>query len=107
MHENHITREIDIWGDVLCVWEIYTLHSVCAWVREIAGDLESEGRDVCMPERQSDRDLCWGPDFTRERGVSVSERERERGREGARGVVCVHKWRIDRETMLILSEIGL
>ena len=33
--------------------------------------------------------------------------ERERGREGARGVVCVHKWRIDRETMLMLSEIGL
>ena len=24
-----------------------------------------------MPERQSDRDLCWGPDFTRERGVNV------------------------------------
>jgi len=40
-------------------------------VREIAGDLESEGRDVCMPERQSDRDLCWGPNFTRERGVNV------------------------------------
>lgn len=55
----------------MCVWEIYTLHSACAWVREIAGDLESEGRDVCMPERQSDRDLCWGPDFTRERGVNV------------------------------------
>ena len=35
------------------------------------------------------------------------EREIERGREGARGVVCVHKWRIDRETMLMLSEIGL
>ena len=35
------------------------------------GDLESEGRDVCMPERQSDRDLYWGPDFTRERGVNV------------------------------------
>ena len=33
--------------------------------------------------------------------------ERERGREGARRVVCVHKWRIDRETMLMLSEIGL
>ena len=40
-----------------------------------------------------------------ERGVRA--RERERGREGARGVVCVHKWRIDRETMLMLSEIGL
>ena len=33
--------------------------------------------------------------------------EIERGREGARGVICVHKWRIDRETMLMLSEIGL
>ena len=71
MCENHITREIYVWGDVLCVWEIYTLHSACAWVREIAGELESEGRDVCMPEGQSDRDLCWGPDFTRERGVNV------------------------------------
>ena len=46
-----------------------------------------------------------------------SERERERERESSRrierererkrGVVCVHKWRIDRETMLMLSEIGL
>ena len=35
------------------------------------GDLESEVRDVCMPERQSDRDLYWGPDFTIERGVNV------------------------------------
>ena len=24
-----------------------------------------------MPERQSDRDLYWGPDFTSERGVNV------------------------------------
>ena len=24
-----------------------------------------------MPERQSDRDLYWGPDFRRERGVNV------------------------------------
>ena len=56
----------------MCVWEIYTLHSACAWVREIAGDLESEGRDVCMPESQSDRDLCWGPDFTRERVLMCS-----------------------------------
>ena len=36
-----------------------------------SGDLESEGRDVCMPERQSARVLCWGPDFTRESGVNV------------------------------------
>ena len=37
----------------------------------MSGDLESGGRDVCMPERQSDRDLYWGPDFRRERGVNV------------------------------------
>ena len=48
-----------------------------------------------------------------ERGVRARERERalamerERGRVGERGGVCVHKWRIDRETMLMLSEIGL
>ena len=24
-----------------------------------------------MPKRQSDRDLYWGPDFRRERGVNV------------------------------------
>ena len=35
------------------------------------------------------------------------ERERERKRGGERGGVCVHKWRIDRETMLMLFEIGL
>ena len=38
------------------------------------------------------------------RGVCVREREEKRGE---RGVVCVHKWRIDRETMLMLFEIGL
>ena len=54
------------------------------------GDLESGGRDVCMLERQ-DRDLYWGLDFRREGG----------------GVVCVHKWRIDRETMLMSFKIGL
>ena len=57
-------------GDILCVWERYTLHSVCAWQIEMPGDLESGGRDVCMLERQ-DRDLYWGPDFRRERGVNV------------------------------------
>ena len=39
------------------------------------------------------------------------ESERERAsdgeRERKRGGVCFHKWRIDRETMLMLSEIGL
>ena len=48
------------------------------------------GRGVC--EREEER---------------ASDGERERGREGARGVVCVHKLRIDRETMLMLSKIGL
>ena len=38
-----------------------------------------------------------------ERGVRASERKRER----KRGGVCVHKWCIDRETMLMLFEIGL
>ena len=43
------------------------------------------------------------------RGVCVCERElvTERHRERKRGGVCVHKWRIDRETMLMLSEIVL
>ena len=45
---------------------MYTLHSACAWEREMPGDLESGGRDVCMLERQSDRDLYWGLDFRRE-----------------------------------------
>ena len=52
----------------MCVWEIYTLHSACAWVREIAGDLESEGRDVCMPERQSDKRSILGVWILEERG---------------------------------------
>ena len=47
-----------------------------------------------------------GCESERERELAT-ERDIERGREGARGVVCVHKWRIDRETMLMLSEIGL
>ena len=52
-----------------------------------------------------DIDCVW------ERGVRASERERasdgERERERKRGGVCVHKWRIDNETMLMLFEIGL
>ena len=35
------------------------------------GDLERGGRDVCMPERQSDRDLYWGPDLEERGGVNV------------------------------------
>ena len=64
----------------------------------VGGGSRLFGRDI---------DCVW------ERSVRASERERAsdgeryRGREGARGVVCVHKWRIDRETMLMLSEIGL
>ena len=53
-----------------------------------------------------DIDCVW------ERGVRARERElvTEREREEERGrerEVCVHKWRIDRETMLMLFEIGL
>ena len=44
------------------------------------GDLESGGRDVCMLERQSDRDLYWGPDFRRE-GVLMCSCVRVWGRE--------------------------
>ena len=52
--------------------------------------------------------VCVGEGCESERKRELAtERERERGIEGARGVVCVHKWRIDRETMLMLSEIGL
>ena len=50
--------------------------------------------------------VCVG-DGCESEGKRELATERERGREGARGVVCVHKWRIDRETMLMLSEIGL
>ena len=56
-----------------------------AWVR--AGS-RLFGRDI---------ECVW------ERGVRARERERER----KRGGVCVHKWRIDREKMLMLFEIGL
>ena len=59
------------------------------------GDLES-GEEMCACPR----------DKVIETYVGVRTLQ-ERGREGARGVVCVHKWRIDRETMLMLSEIGL
>ena len=58
-------------GDVLCVWERYTLHSACAWEREMPGDLES-GEDMCACLRDKViRDLYWGPDFRREGGVNV------------------------------------
>ena len=50
--------------------------------------------------------VCVGEGCESERKRELAT-ERERGREGTRGVVCVHKWRIDRETMLMLSEIGL
>ena len=43
---------------------------MCLRKRDVGG-LESGGRDVCMPERQSDRDLCWGLNYTRERGFNV------------------------------------
>ena len=56
-----------------------------AWVRAGGADYLEETSSVCVGEG------C----------------ESERGRAGASGVVCVHKWRIDRETMLMLSEIGL
>ncbi len=45
-----------------------------------------------------------GCERERKRELAMERRERKRG---GRGVVCVHKWRIDRETMLMLSKIGL
>ena len=66
-----------------------------AWVRAGGADYLEETSSVCVGE---------GCESERKRELAT---ERERGREGARGVVCVHKWRIDRETMLMLSEIGL
>ena len=64
-------------------------------VRAGGADYLEETSSVCVGE---------GCESERKRELAT---ERERGREGARGVVCVHKWRIDRETMLMLSEIGL
>ena len=66
-----------------------------AWVRAGGADYLEETSSVCVGE---------GCESERKRELAT---ERERGREGARGVICVHKWRIDRETMLMLSEIGL
>ena len=64
-------------------------------VRAGGADYLEETSSVCVGEGcKSDR-------------KRASDGERERGREGARGVVCVHKWRIDRETMLMLFKIGL
>ena len=64
-------------------------------MRAGGADYLEETSSVCVGE---------GCESERKRELAM---ERERGREGARGVVCVHKWRIDRETMLMLSEIGL
>ena len=69
--------------------------SEIAWVRAGGADYLEETSSVCVGE---------GCESERKRELAT---ERERGREGARGVVCVHKWRIDREKMLLLSEIGL
>ena len=63
----------------------------------MSGDLESGGRDVCMPERQSDRDLYWGPDFRRE-GVLMCSCVRVWGRER---LVCVGGW------LQIKSEVSI
>ena len=68
--------------------------SEIARVRAGGADYLEETSSVCVGE---------GCESERKRELAT-ERERKRG---ARGVVCVHKWRIDRETMLMLSEIGL
>ena len=56
----------------MCVWERCTIHSACAWEREMPGDLAREWGKRCVhAKRQSDRDLYWGLYFRRERGVNV------------------------------------
>ena len=67
-----------------------------AWVRAGGADYLEETSSVCV-----------GEGCESERKRELANGERERGREGARGVVCVHKWHIDRETMLMFFEIGL
>ena len=82
----------------MCVWEIYTLHSACAWEREIVGDLESEGRDVCMLERQV-IETYIGVRTLEERGVLMCSCVGVWGRErllyvcvgGARGGLASYK----------------
>ena len=69
--------------------------SEIARVRVGGADYLEETSSVCVGE---------GCESERKRELAM---ERERGREGARGVVCVHKWHIDRETMLMLPEIVL
>ena len=66
-----------------------------AWVRAGGADYLEETSSVCgrgVRERARER---------------ASDGEREREEERGRGVVCVHKWHIVRETMLMLFEIGL
>ena len=65
-----------------------------AWVWAGGADYLEETSIVCGRGCESER--------ARER-ERASDGERER----KRGGVCVHKWRIDRETMLMLFEIGL
>ena len=69
--------------------------SEIARVRARGADYLEEISSVCLGE---------GCESERKRELAA---ERERGRERVRGVVCVHKWRIDRETMLMLSETGV
>ena len=54
------------------------------------GDLESGGTDVCMSERQRDRDIYWGSDLEEREGIMcarVCVRGRERLVCGGRGGV--------------------
>ena len=69
--------------------------SEIARVRAGGADYLEETSSVCVGE---------GCESERKRELATA---RERERERTRGVVCVHKWRIDRETMLMLFEIGL
>ena len=64
-----------------------------AWVRTGS---RLFGRDI---------ECVWERDVRARDRARGGERERKRG--GDRGVVCVQKWRIDRETMFMLFESGL
>ena len=73
--------------------------SEIARVRARGADYLEETSSVCVGDR--------GEREREKERASDGEREIERKRGGERGGVCVHKWRIDRETMLMLFEIGL
>jgi hypothetical protein len=90
------------------------------WRRETTNDVNLVGKGngvTCVSKREKgmcSSGIAWVRAGSRlfgrdikcvwERGVRAREREEERGE---RGVVCVRKWHVDREAMLMLFESGL